>query len=470
MTWLENHNYPSGLARGTRRTLRHSRKLGGDRKPLAHASGCPESLADATGCDKTLVHPEKIKSTGSDVAGGDARASWASRQCQKRSTVRRPSSWLVLVILLFCSIVGSGCRTLRDRTSSSHLQRARELSLKGTDAIERQRYGDAEMLFAEALKQSEADERAHWGYANALWKRGERSKAIEHMEQALKLSERSAGGNPEYAIRLGEMYLETGDFGRARQIAEGVLATKRNHAAAWALVGDTHKAERRWDISQECYQRALLIQPDFPKVQLSLAEIYRNMGKPQRALAVLDRMNDLRDTANLDPQALLNRGLALADLNRHVEAKEILAKASERLPLEQLDAHLQIAHAQHRLGELVAARMTLGRVRETHASSTEVHRLQSMLDMSFAHLSDPLQFANPLHQNDPLNLTPSLQAYNSGSSTNPTTHSLPHSSPHSLPLPTGYPSSSQDPAEPPPMLAQPMLSTPGFNNQPWITR
>lgn len=365
---------------------------------------------------------------------------------------RVPILALVLIILL------SGCRTLRDRSSSQQLQQARQLSLKGTDAIERQRYTDAEMLFSEALKQSEKDERAHWGYSNALWKRGEKVKAIEHMEEALRLSERSAGGNPEYAIRLGEMYLEVGDFAQARKIAERVLAVKRHHAAAWALVGDTHKAERKWEVAQECYQRALLIQPDYPKVQLSLAEVYRNMGKPQRALAVVDRMIDVRDTANSDPYALLNRGLALADLNRHAEAKELLTKASERLPRDQLNSHLEIVHAQHRIGELVAARMTLGRIRESHASSVEVQRLQSMLDLSFAHLSDPLA---------PSHLSP----------THPSPSQL---SPTHLETPAGlegwskpavasdsslHPLSSGSDGEPPPMVAQPY-----FNAHPWVLR
>ncbi len=296
----------------------------------------------------------------------------------------------VFLFLALCLTgFSGGCRTLRDRGINQPLNHARQLSLRGTDAIERQRYQDAELLFSEALKHSELDDRAHWGYAATLWERGERHAAIEHMEEALRLSVRSARSNPDYEIRLGEMYLEVGNYAKAREHAEAILATRRRHAGAWALLGHTHVAVKEWHIAMECYQHALLVQPDYPQVQLALAQVYRNVGKPQRALAVLDRMVDIRETAMHEPEALLNRGLALADLNRHDEAAEALVKASERLPIEKIDQHLQIVHAQHRIGELVAARLTLGKVREKYASSAEVQRLQSMLDLSFAHLNSP---------------------------------------------------------------------------------
>lgn len=238
-------------------------------------------------------------------------------------------------------LTSMGCRSLRDRSANQKLVQARQLSLRGTDAIQRQRYQDAELLFSEALKQSTLDERAHWGYASTLWERGDKTKAIQHMEESLRLS----GSNPEYAVKLGEMYLEVGDHLKARSTAESVLAANRNHSAAWALLGDTHTAEKRWATAMECYHHALLIQADYPKVQLALAEVYRNIGKPERSLAVLDRMVDLHDTARHDPVALLHRGLALSDLQRHEEASDALAKASERLPPQEVDKHLQIVRS-----------------------------------------------------------------------------------------------------------------------------
>lgn len=293
--------------------------------------------------------------------------------------------WVVGVAIVVGLVGFGGCRGFSQSKSNSQLVAARQLSLRGTDALERSRQQDAEVLFSEALKNSPLDERAHWGYATTLWKRGEKQRAMEHMREAMRLS----GKNPQYAIRLGEMTLESGDLKAARELALGVLSVNRNQSQAWALLGDTHQSERDWPAALECYHRALLIQSDYPRVQLSVAEIYRYMGKPQRALAALDRMTDLRSTADSDPGVLLVRGQALADLNQREEAAEVLAKASERMPSDRVDKQIELVHAQHRIGELVPARMTLGKLIAQNSADPEVMRLQSMLDMSFAHLAEP---------------------------------------------------------------------------------
>ena len=169
----------------------------------------------------------------------------------------------------------------------------------------------------------------------------------------------------------------------------GVLSANRSHAEAWALLGDTHQSERDWPAALECYHRALLIRSDYPRVQLVVAEIYRHTGRPQRTLAALDRMADLHMSASTDPESLLIRGMALADLDRGTEAAAALAMASERMPSDRIDKQIQLVRAQHRIGELVPARMTLGRLIASNSNNPEVVRLQSMLDMSFSHLSEP---------------------------------------------------------------------------------
>jgi tetratricopeptide (TPR) repeat protein len=295
--------------------------------------------------------------------------------------------WVFLwLCIAWIASVNSGCRSFVQRTSNSHLVAARQLSLRGADALQRSRQQDAEILFSEALQHSPLDERAHWGYATTLWNRGDRERAINHMREALKLS----GKNPDYAIRLGEMSLEVGDRKSASESALSVLSANRNHAEAWALLGDTHQSERDWPAALECYHRALLVRSDYPRVQLSVAELYRHTGRPQRTLATLDHMSDQRATATTDPEVLLIRGQALADLNRRDEAADSLAKASERMPSHRVDKQIQLVHAQHRIGELVPARMTLGRLLASNAGDPEVLRLQSMLDLSFKHLSEPV--------------------------------------------------------------------------------
>ena len=112
-------------------------------------------------------------------------------------------------------------------------------------------------------------------------------------------------------------------------------------------------------------------------------------------------MADLHTAASVDPESLLIRGMALADLDRGTEAAAALAMASERMPSDRIDQQIQLVQAQHRIGELVPARMTLGRLIASNTNNPEVKRLQSMLDMSFSNLSEPASMiASPMLNSD----------------------------------------------------------------------
>jgi tetratricopeptide (TPR) repeat protein len=273
----------------------------------------------------------------------------------------------------------TSCRALTSGQTNKPLVSARQLSLRGADALQRGRSSDAELLFSQSLAQSPLDERAHWGYATTLWDRGDKQTATFHMAEALRLS----GRNPEYAIRLGEMNLELGNIADAKNIALDVLSANRNHAQAWSLLGDTHRAEKDWDNAMECYHRALLIRSDYPKVQLAMADIYRKRGRPQRALAMLDRMTDINADISENPEHMLLRGLTFADLHRDQDATSLLASCSEHLSADSWRKQLEVAEAQYRLGALVEARMTMGRIPNDHITDAAVLSFKNKLDSSF---------------------------------------------------------------------------------------
>jgi tetratricopeptide (TPR) repeat protein len=250
------------------------------------------------------------------------------------------------------------------------------------------------LLFTQALAQSPFDERAHWGYSNTLWKQGSKTKAIEHMSEAYRLS----GRNPDYAVQLGEMHLELGQCDLAKQLALDVLSANRGHANAWALLGDVHDRQSDWPSALECYHHALILRGDFPKVQFSIAEIYRTTGRPERALATLDHMADLHVAVVDSPEHLLLRGLVYADLNRTREASELLAKCSERLTPEEWEKQLQVVEGQVRCADLVQARMAMGRIPESYASAGKVSYWQNKLNDDFLRLANatsPLGSSNP---------------------------------------------------------------------------
>jgi tetratricopeptide (TPR) repeat protein len=288
--------------------------------------------------------------------------------------------------MLLCFL--AGCRVMTNSSRNQSLLTARQLSLRGTDALQRGRGQDAELLFSQALSNSSNDERAHWGYAKVLWQTGDKSKALEHMNEAYRLS----GSNPDYAVALGEMYLDQKQHDAAKSLSLDVLSANRNHTNAWALLGDVHRDLRDWPSALECYHHALLLRSDFPKAQYAIADIYRKTGRPERSLATLDHMVDLHASVADETEHLLLRGLAFAQLDRPEDAKELLAKCSERLPPEQWAVQIQIIEAQIQLADLVQARMAMGRIPSDQSSNPEIQRLKNRMDSDFIRLAktDPI--------------------------------------------------------------------------------
>lgn len=276
-----------------------------------------------------------------------------------------------------------GCQRLRSGHRTKDLASARQFSLRGADALQQNKWNDAEVLFAEALRQSDVDERAQWGQAEVLWNRGEKEKATEHMLKAVELS----GENPELLVRLGQMYAEQGTWELAQQQADRVLTCQRTNAGAWELRGDVLRQGGQLDLAMDSYHRSLIYRPGNPRVQISLAEIYRSQGRPQRALATLDHLADQRSGTGLSARSWLLKGQALADLGESSESMSCLRNAAILAQDDEPELLLQIAGSQFTLGELGEARICLGRVLRHNPQNDQALHLQNQLDQSFHTIS-----------------------------------------------------------------------------------
>lgn len=262
---------------------------------------------------------------------------------------------------------------------------ARSLSLRGFESLQQQKYEDAESLFVEALRRSTNDERAQWGYAEVMWQRGQHQAAIEHMSKAVELSGPNPDlYNPDLLVRLGQMYLEQGDLVRAREKAEAALRARRHDPTAWALKGDVHRGNSEIEEAICCYQRAMVYRPDWPEVQVTVAELYRQTARPQRALATLDRMADQRSENQLPPRSYLVRSQALADMGEREAAMICLRSAAGRLAPDQSELLYQFAEQQMQLGDLTEARVCLGRALQRDPNHSAAQHLQMELDRQFA--------------------------------------------------------------------------------------
>ncbi len=295
-----------------------------------------------------------------------------------------PSLLKLVVITMVLTHVG--CRTLRARRQTQELSSARQNSLRGAEKLQQNKLQEAEFLFTEALRHSSADERAQSGMAEVLWQQGEKSKAIQHMTQAATIS----GENPDYLVRLGEMKLQQGDYDQALVQANLALDSQRRHAGAWALRGQVLQKRNQLEEAMSCYHRALGDQPNSPQVQLALAEIYRSLGRPQRALATLDCMTDGQSAEQVSAQAWLLKGQALADLGEHGAARTCMKNAAFCVADDQTDMLLALAESQIEAGDMSEARICLGRACRHDPHNPLAQQLQLVLDQANRRSSPPV--------------------------------------------------------------------------------
>ena len=277
-----------------------------------------------------------------------------------------PLGWLCLLIMTWAAL--SGCRVLRcQKVSDESINEARQLSLQARDAQQKGHWNQAENFYAAAVARCPTDERARCGYAEAMWQRGARVDAVAHMEEGVRLS----GDDPERVVQLGKMYLERGELRRAAVQAEKAIAANRQLASAWALRGDVQRAEGSRTEALASYHRALCYQPQFPEVQLALADVHSQQGKPQRALATIQALADHYPAGQIPSDVSYRQGLVLRSLGRYHESAECLAIAA-RQSNPSVELLYDLARSQDLAGDKAAANRTVAaalQLRPNHAAS-----------------------------------------------------------------------------------------------------
>ncbi len=269
--------------------------------------------------------------------------------------VKASSCGMAFIAMLLGIVPLGGCRAISRYGESRQTIAARRLSRQGLEAMHNGQWDVAEGLFSGALDITAADDRAHWGLAESLWQRGERTAALQHMEQAVRLS----ASDPRLMRRLARMYLELGRVDEAERQTLAALEADRESAEVWALQGDC--LVRRGDQvgALAAYHRALAIQPEYPEVQLQAAELYRLQGRYDRLLATIDRMQDSMGADDVRPvRGQVLRGIALRYLDRPLEAQQCFVEASRAAPLSP-DPHLNLAEMYLQQGNCVDARQAL---------------------------------------------------------------------------------------------------------------
>lgn len=227
--------------------------------------------------------------------------------------------WLCLAV--------TGCRmpNLRGPVPEA-LAASREMSQRGIGALESGRQPEAETLLARAVKTCPTDPDARGGYARALWQRGAKAEAIEQLEEAARLN----AEDPEIRLRLAEWYLVVGRAEAAASAADQAIALNPKLAGGWAMRGRILRAAGNPHQALADFHRALGYAPGDRQILLEVAELYRQLNQPERALQTLHTLADAYTPGEEPQNVLFLQGMAYVALGRPDDGVESFSAAAIR--------------------------------------------------------------------------------------------------------------------------------------------
>lgn len=235
----------------------------------------------------------------------------------------RATCWTVMMV----TVVLPGCVSWRSlHPVPPSVAAGRRLARQGVAAMEMDQWNEAESLFAAAVEKSPDDPEARRYLAEALWRRGAATEALEHISTAATLDKSDA----TTAVRAGEMLLEAGEAQRAIRQADRAVRLDNTLAAAWTLRGRAYTAVGDLDRALADLQRALLLAPNSAEVLLETAQLYSARSQHQRCLATLHRLQDTSAPGSEPPEVLELEGRTYLALGRPQLAAERLALAADR--------------------------------------------------------------------------------------------------------------------------------------------
>lgn len=225
----------------------------------------------------------------------------------------------------------AGCRIPGyDGPVSQSVAASRQLARKGVAALERGDPSEAEQWLAKAVRSCPGDSEPRRYYAEALWQKGDREQALAQMREAIK----RADEDPVLHRRLAEMYLELGQVEKARESIEKAIDLNPKAPESWAVRGRVLESAGRLREALADYHRALGWLPNDRRILLDVAELYRRLDDPHRALQTLQSLAETYNPGEEPQQVLYLMGLAQLALARYDDAADSFALAADRGPAQ----------------------------------------------------------------------------------------------------------------------------------------
>ncbi|HEX4130312.1 MAG TPA: tetratricopeptide repeat protein [Pirellulales bacterium] len=265
---------------------------------------------------------------------------------------------MVLAIGALAPLLLVGCRLpLGEGPVSRSLAASRQLSHRGVNALERGDPQRAHSLLAEAVKLCPADAEARRNYGEALWQCGDRSGAVAQLDEALRLTP----DDDQLHVVAGQMRLEAGDLAGALHDADEAMHLNPTSSTAWALHGRAQLRSGQPRQALNDLHRSLGLAPGDRDVLLALANAYRALNQPTRALICLQSLADTYAPGEEPQHVLYLQGLALAAMDRPNDAVQCFLAARDRGPPTQILLE-QLAAAQQAAGRADDAQRTLAEI------------------------------------------------------------------------------------------------------------
>ena len=236
--------------------------------------------------------------------------------------LRRTAVWLLLPLAL------AGCRAWpwRPGAVSPSVATCRDLSSQGLAAIEHGEWTQAERCLSGAVAASPVDVEARRHYAETLLKRGAAAEALVQLDEAMRLADRDAS----LAVRSGEIYLQMGQMEAAERRAQRALQIDSTSADAWALRGRIMAARGETRRALADLQRALGYRNDDRRLLYEIAQMYRQVDRPDRALVCLQTLAETYAAGEEPRELLVEQAQTLSAVARHADAASMYEQALRR--------------------------------------------------------------------------------------------------------------------------------------------
>jgi tetratricopeptide (TPR) repeat protein len=299
------------------------------------------------------------------------------------SLFTQPSCYALLVLASCLALLVSmtGCQTLHPFRNSVQQKASvlREWTHSGLDAMQNGKLAQARAFFSRAATQSPQDAVARVNLARADARMGNLQEATAHLKSAIALDPDEV----DLHVELGELHLKASRPNEATQSVERALSLDARSARAWGLKGKLSHAAGDFEQALSAYQRSLSYSSslgnDNDEIQMLMADVYQQLGKPTRALSTVEQLLSRYPRDRQPESALLVKAKTLMNMDQTEPAMDILAIACAR-PEATLESFLRLGEAQLINGRRSQARQTLAMARQQYPDEPVLVQLAQELN------------------------------------------------------------------------------------------